>query len=158
MAEADGGEFCDVEQVRLSDVRTAAGMRPRRSRKRVRTCCRAAPASHSKRLTSHPAARPSPGRPQNPLISSAYVRPRRVEYVQAGVSKTWDTVEAFSSVAVLIHHRVRDTFVLVRQFRPAIWATEQNEAARGLGAGNASNGAGGSGGGSPQLVHPQQGL
>lgn len=84
---------------------------------------------------------------QQPLISSAYIRPRRIEFVQEGKPKTWDFVEAFSSVAVLLHHRVRNTFIVVRQFRPPVWATEQNDAQR------LANGSG-----SPVDLPPHRGL
>lgn len=56
----------------------------------------------------------------SPLISSAYVRPKRLEYVQNGVTKRWDVAECLDNVSVLVYHRGRDAFLLVRQFRPAV--------------------------------------
>jgi len=46
-------------------------------------------------------------------------------YEQAGVAKTWEIVDASDSVAVLIYHKEKDSFVLVKQFRPAVYLNNQ---------------------------------
>ena len=42
-------------------------------------------------------------------------------YHQNGVKKSWEVVEAHDSVAILIYHAQKDAFVLVQQFRPAVY-------------------------------------
>ncbi len=56
-----------------------------------------------------------------PLESSRFVRPALARYVQDGIDKSWEIVQAHDSVAVLIYHERKDAFVLVRQFRPAVY-------------------------------------
>jgi hypothetical protein len=34
--------------------------------------------------------------------------------------QAWDTIEAYDGVSVLVYHKTRRTFILVRQFRPAV--------------------------------------
>ena len=55
------------------------------------------------------------------LKESDYVKPKRVFYKQNGTLKSWDMVETFDSVAILIYHTQKDAFVLVKQFRPAVY-------------------------------------
>ncbi len=56
-----------------------------------------------------------------PLTDSRFVRPARVSYRQDGVAKSWEVVQAHDSVAVLIYHEPKDCFILVKQFRPAVY-------------------------------------
>jgi len=56
-----------------------------------------------------------------PLTRPVYLRASLATYVQDGVAKDWEVVEAFDSVAILIYHVEHDTFVLVKQFRPAVY-------------------------------------
>lgn len=39
-----------------------------------------------------------------------------------GSRRTWDMMQTFPSVACVLHHVDMDAVVLVRQFRPAVWA------------------------------------
>ncbi len=55
------------------------------------------------------------------LKESRFVRPALVKYRQNGVEKSWEIIRAHDSVAVLIYDRDRDAFILVRQFRPAVY-------------------------------------
>jgi len=57
-----------------------------------------------------------------PLENAEYIATSRACYVQDGVAKDWEIVKAFDSVAILIYHRQKDAFVLVKQFRPAVYA------------------------------------
>lgn len=56
-----------------------------------------------------------------PLGESEYLRPARVCYTQGGVRKDWEVIRAHDSVAILIYHKSKDAFVLVYQFRPAVY-------------------------------------
>ncbi|WP_458699631.1 NUDIX domain-containing protein [Sulfurospirillum sp. 1307] len=52
---------------------------------------------------------------------SKYVKPKSMFYKQDGVEKRWDVVDAHDSVAILLYHKDKDSFVFVRQFRPSIY-------------------------------------
>ncbi|KRZ86854.1 Uridine diphosphate glucose pyrophosphatase [Trichinella sp. T8] len=57
-------------------------------------------------------------------IHNVCVHPlERFEYVKpCGWLRTWDAVISHNSVAALIYHRTRQAIVLVKQFRPAVYA------------------------------------
>lgn len=57
---------------------------------------------------------------------SDFVKMRRMHYKQKGISKTWDMVEVHDSVAVLVYHKDRDAFVLVKQFRPPVYLKNED--------------------------------
>ena len=57
----------------------------------------------------------------HPLENPVYVQANLATYEQDGVPKDWEVVEAYDSVAILLWHREHDTFVLVKQFRPAVY-------------------------------------
>jgi UDP-sugar diphosphatase len=52
---------------------------------------------------------------------SMYVKPKSMYYKQDGVKKRWDIVDAHDSVAILLYHKDKDSFVFVKQFRPSIY-------------------------------------
>lgn len=54
-------------------------------------------------------------------VESNFVKMRRMHYKQKGIAKSWDMVEVHDSVAVLIYHKDKDAFVLVKQFRPPVY-------------------------------------
>ena len=53
--------------------------------------------------------------------SSLYIRPKSLHYKQNGREKRWDIVDTHDSVAILLYHAKKDSFVFVRQFRPSIF-------------------------------------
>lgn len=57
----------------------------------------------------------------SPCEDSNFVKMQRMHYRQKGVEKAWDMVDIHASVAVLIYHKQKDTFVLVKQFRPPVY-------------------------------------
>ncbi|XP_044293181.1 uridine diphosphate glucose pyrophosphatase NUDT14 [Varanus komodoensis] len=59
-----------------------------------------------------------------PCAASAYLRPFRLRYRQNGVSKIWDFMRSHDSVAILIFNISRRCFVVVKQFRPAVYMCE----------------------------------
>jgi len=61
-----------------------------------------------------------------PLDNPQFVKPVRINYTQSNVQKTWEAVESFDSVAVLLYHTTRDAFVLVKQFRPPVYLHNAN--------------------------------
>ena len=56
-----------------------------------------------------------------PLEDAKFITTSLATYEQNGIAKSWEVVEAHDSVAILIYHRDRDAFVLVKQFRPAVY-------------------------------------
>lgn len=54
-------------------------------------------------------------------VDSPYVQPRRMRYCENGVSRSWDFIQSLDSVAVVLYHRSKDSLLLVRQFRPAVF-------------------------------------
>ncbi len=44
-----------------------------------------------------------------------------MHYVQNGRKKRWDMIDAHNSVSILLYHEEYDSFVFVKQFRPAIY-------------------------------------
>jgi len=56
-----------------------------------------------------------------PLEKASFVKTALATYTQNGVDKAWEIVESHNSVAILIYHKERKTFVLVKQFRPPVY-------------------------------------
>lgn len=57
-----------------------------------------------------------------PLENPKFVFTSLAVYEQDGVKKSWEIVKAHDSVAVLLYHKDKNSFVLVSQFRPATYA------------------------------------
>lgn len=53
--------------------------------------------------------------------NSNFVKPKRMQYLQNDIPKIWDMVEVHDSVAILLYHEERDTFIVVKQFRPPVY-------------------------------------
>ena len=62
----------------------------------------------------------------NPLVDPKFISASLVSYEQNEVKKTWEIVKAHDSVAILIYHKEKDAFVLVKQFRPAVYLNNDN--------------------------------
>jgi len=59
---------------------------------------------------------------------SKFLKPVSAFYSMDGKSKRWDLVESLPSVAVALYHADLDSLVVVRQFRPAVYAAACREA------------------------------
>ncbi|XP_055969696.1 uridine diphosphate glucose pyrophosphatase NUDT14 [Sorex fumeus] len=59
-----------------------------------------------------------------PCTASPYLRPLTLHYRQNGIQKSWDFMKTHDSVAVLLFNATQRSLVLVRQFRPAVYAGE----------------------------------
>lgn len=64
----------------------------------------------------------------SPMPPSHFIKPKSLHYDLDGKGRRWDMVESHPSVAVLLYHRTRNAFLLVRQFRPAVWAATTRDA------------------------------
>ncbi len=56
-----------------------------------------------------------------PLEDAKFIKTSFATYEQNGKAKTWEIVEAHDSVAILIYHKEKNAFILVKQFRPAVY-------------------------------------
>ena len=61
-----------------------------------------------------------------PLKEAKFIKASFATYEQNGKAKSWEIVEAHDSVAILIYHREKEAFVLVKQFRPAVYLNNEN--------------------------------
>lgn len=58
----------------------------------------------------------------SPLLDPKFIFTSLASYNQDGKEKSWEIVDASDSVAILLYHETKKSFVMVRQFRPAIYA------------------------------------
>lgn len=56
-----------------------------------------------------------------PLTNSIYMKPLTMCFNLNGKERTWDLLEAHDSVLIIIYNISRNVFVLVKQFRPAVY-------------------------------------
>jgi len=56
-----------------------------------------------------------------PLENPEYISTSLATFTQNGLERDWEVVQAHDSVAILIYHTQQDAFVLVKQFRPAVY-------------------------------------
>ena len=55
------------------------------------------------------------------LEEGKFLKAKLAKYTQNGKAKTWELLQAHDSVAILIYDKDKDAFVLVEQFRPAVY-------------------------------------
>ncbi|WP_297812689.1 NUDIX hydrolase [uncultured Helicobacter sp.] len=55
---------------------------------------------------------------------SKYIKPKRMLFRENGKERSWDIIEAHDSVAILLYHKPKESFVVVKQFRPAVYLKE----------------------------------
>ena len=60
-----------------------------------------------------------------PLENPRFIQPARMFYEEHGILKSWELIKAHDSVAILLYHKEEDAFVLVKQFRPAVFTANQ---------------------------------
>ena len=56
-----------------------------------------------------------------PLVQPNFVKTALATYKQNGKVKSWEIVESHNSVAILIYHKEKNSFILVKQFRPPVY-------------------------------------
>lgn len=61
------------------------------------------------------------------LQDTKFVHPLRLSYIQNGKNKSWEAVESFDSVSVLLYHEEFDSFLLVKQFRPPVYLNDKSK-------------------------------
>jgi len=61
-----------------------------------------------------------------PLVEAKFITTSFATYEQDGIKKSWEVVQAHDSVAILIYHKEKKSFILVKQFRPAVYLNNDN--------------------------------
>jgi len=61
-----------------------------------------------------------------PLVNPQFISTSLATYTQDGQAKDWEIVQAHDSVAILLYHTEKDAFVLVKQFRPAVYLNHKD--------------------------------
>ncbi len=62
------------------------------------------------------------------LEDTKFVYPVKITYTQDGIEKSWEAVKSFDSVSVLLYHEKKDSFLLVKQFRPPVYLNDKSKA------------------------------
>ncbi len=57
----------------------------------------------------------------HPLTEPQFVKTQLMRYRQNGTPKMWEIAHVHDSVAVLLYHKQKEAFILVKQFRPAVF-------------------------------------
>jgi len=55
-----------------------------------------------------------------------FVKPKLLDFTIDNKRRTWEVLEVFDSVAILLYHETKDSFILVKQFRPAVFLKNQD--------------------------------
>lgn len=63
---------------------------------------------------------------KEPLDKPLYVKPYKVIYKQNNKEKFWEVVKSHDSVAILLYHIERESFLVVKQFRPPVYLNNKN--------------------------------
>ena len=58
-----------------------------------------------------------------PQQEHKFVQPVQLRYFQDGRERSWEAVKSHDSVSVLLYHRDKNAFLLVKQFRPPVYMT-----------------------------------
>jgi len=56
-----------------------------------------------------------------PLKEAKFVKTTMMHYTQGGVKKSWEIADVHDSVSILIYHKNKKAFILVKQMRPAVY-------------------------------------
>lgn len=62
-----------------------------------------------------------------PLENPKFIHPITIHYEQNGTKKQWESVQNHDSVAVLLYHTEKNAFLLVKQFRPPVYITNNTD-------------------------------
>ena len=55
-----------------------------------------------------------------------FVKPKLLEFIEDGKERAWEVLDVYDSVSVLLYHEDKEAFVLVKQFRPAVYLKNQD--------------------------------
>ncbi|RXJ95827.1 NUDIX hydrolase [Arcobacter sp. AHV-9/2010] len=60
------------------------------------------------------------------LKESNYIKPLKVNFTLNGFKKSWEAVRSHDSVSVLLYHKEKESFLLVKQFRVPVYLNDNN--------------------------------
>jgi len=60
-----------------------------------------------------------------PLENPKFISTSLAKFTHNGKKRDWEIVQAHDSVAILVYHTQKDAFILVKQFRPAVYLNNQ---------------------------------
>lgn len=55
------------------------------------------------------------------LENPKFVKPLRINYTQDNKKKSWEAVKSHDSVCILLYHKTKNSFLVVKQFRPPVY-------------------------------------
>jgi len=61
------------------------------------------------------------------LTQTKFVHPVKITYKQNGTKKVWEAVKSFDSVAILLYHKTKNAFLLVKQFRAPVYLNDKSK-------------------------------
>ncbi len=61
-----------------------------------------------------------------PLQNGEYIKPAFATFKLNNQPRNWEVVDTKDSVAILLYNKDNDSFVCVRQFRPAVYASDKD--------------------------------
>ena len=61
------------------------------------------------------------------LKNPKFIKPLQINYTLEGEKKTWEAVIAHDNVAILLWHEEKRSFVVVKQFRPPVFNSNQTD-------------------------------
>ena len=61
------------------------------------------------------------------LSDTRFVHPVKITFEQNGKDKTWEAVKSHNSVAILLYHEEKKSFLLVKQFRAPVYLNDQSK-------------------------------
>ena len=62
----------------------------------------------------------------SPLKETNYIKPLKVNFTLNGIKKSWEAVRSHDSVAVLLYHKEKESFLFVKQFRIPVYLNDNN--------------------------------
>ena len=62
-----------------------------------------------------------------PLQNPRFIKPIKICYTQNKKQKEWEAVISHNSVSILLYHKEKDAFVIVKQLRPAVLNANQKQ-------------------------------
>lgn len=61
-----------------------------------------------------------------PLENPKYIKPIEIHYTQNNQEKKWEAIISHNSVSILLWHKEKDAFVIVKQLRPPVFNVNED--------------------------------
>jgi len=63
----------------------------------------------------------------SPLANPTFIKPILIEYTQKNEKKKWEAVISHDSVAILLYHKQKEAFIIVKQLRAPVLNTNKDD-------------------------------